>query len=116
MDQSTEAPGLEASIGAMSDVLLHRYNVETTALMERSLRRWQKEISTPERPVKTYFVRLGLDQLTDQPTRYLVNKVPTSFDLTDEQVEGMKKAGRTLLRQNPEFQQLLEDIGADSGS
>ena len=55
-------------------------------------------------------------QLTDQPTRYLVNKVPTSFNLTDEQVEAMKKAGRDLLRANPEFQRMLKDMAATSGS
>jgi len=36
--------------------------------------------------------------------------IPTSFALDDEQVDKLIKAGRELLRNNVEFQQLLTDI------
>ena len=111
MDLSNEQPGLADTIGAMSDVQLHRYNVETIALTQASLRKWQAEMSTPERPVETYFVRLGLEQVPDAASREFLNAIPTSFDLSAEQVDRVVAAGRELLRNNAEFQRLVNDLG-----
>jgi len=37
--------------------------------------------------------------------------IPTSFSLSEEQVDRLILAGRELLRNNPDFQRLLVDIG-----
>ena len=44
------------------------------------------------------------------------NRIPTSFSLTDEQVDKPIEAGRELLHANPEFRRLLADLRADSGT
>ena len=54
MDVSNKQPSLKETIGAMSDVQLHRYNVATLELMDKSVKRWAKELSTPGRPVTPY--------------------------------------------------------------
>jgi NTE family protein len=40
------------------------------------------------------------------------NRIPTSFKLSDEQVDRLIEAGRELLRNNPDFQKFLSDLGA----
>ena len=114
MDQSTAEPSLIKTIGAMTDVQLHRYNTGTLELMDDSLELWSKALSTPEHPVKSYFIRIGEREITSSRHRLFFNKIPTSFGLTKEQVDGLVEGGRNLLLDNPGYQQLLDDLGADA--
>jgi NTE family protein len=95
----------------MSDVQLHRYNVATMELMDKSLTRWAKELSTPGRPVTPYFVQVGFRDIKEPQKLRFFNQVPTSFSLSDEQVDKLIATGRKLLRNNPEFQRLVATLG-----
>jgi NTE family protein len=110
MDMSIKQPGLMETVGAMSDIQLHLYNVATIELMEETLTRWTKELSTPERPVEAYFIYLSFKDIKDPKRSAFFNEVPTSFDLTGEQVEGLIEVGGELLRVNPEFRRLMADL------
>ena len=114
MDSTTKQPGLMETVGALSDIQLHLYNVATIQLMEETLTRWTKELSTPQRPVKAYFIYLSFKDIKDPKRRQFFNEVPTSFDLTGEQVEGLIEVGGELLRDNPEFRRLLADLRGSS--
>ncbi len=111
MDASNKQPSLSETIGAMSDVQLHRYNVATLELMKRSVNRWARELSTPGRPVTPYFVELGFQDIEQPRLLRFFNKVPTSFSLTDEQVDKVIAAGRDLLRSNPDYQRFVANLG-----
>lgn len=113
MDLSTQPPSLTESINAMSDVQLHRYNVATTSLMKSALKRWAQEISTPEQPVEAYFVQLDFRAIEAPEQRRFLNQTPTSFSLSDEQVDELIAAGGELLRDNPEYRRLLADMAAN---
>jgi len=114
LDLTTEQPSVAEVVSAMSDVQLHRYNVDTIALMKASLKRWAQELSTPERPVESYFILLDFHGIQESQQRLFLNQTPTSFSLTDEQVDGLIAAGGKLLREHPEFRRLVADMGADA--
>ena len=80
----------------------------------RSLDRWTRELSTPERPVSSYFVQLSFEDVPDLPLRRFLNEIPTSFALDKEQVARLIVTGRELLRNSPEFQRLLASLRAQS--
>lgn len=111
INHSNENPSLMETIGAMSDIQLHRYNTATLSLMEESMSRWSKAISTPEKTVDPYFIQVKFTSVEKPQNRRLLNTIPTSFSLTEEQVDNLITAGRKLLRKNPEFQQLVKDMG-----
>jgi len=111
MDQSDKQPSIGATISAMSDIQLHRYNTATIELMKRTLALWAQEMSTDDRPVEPYFILLDFDGIQDPERRSVLNYIPTSFHLSDEQVDLLIDAGGELLRTNPEFQRLLYDLG-----
>jgi NTE family protein len=113
MDRTNRQPSLRETVNAMSDVQLHRYNTATIELMRTSLDRWAQALSTPDRPVEDYFILLDFEGIQQEERRRFFNRMPTSFSLTDEQVDGLIAAGRELLRNNPEFRRLLADMGAD---
>ena len=110
MDRTNKEPSLEETIDAMSDVQLHRYNTATLALIEESLVRWASELSTPEKPVKGYFIPLSFKDIKERETRLFLNRMPTSFALSNEQVDKSIAAGHLLLRENPDYQRLLIEL------
>ena len=114
MDMSNVNPSISETIDAMSNVQLHRYNDATMELMQDSLQRWAGAMSTPERPVTPYFAQVGFEDIRDPQALRFFNRIPTSFSLTEEQVDRLIEAGRELLRDNPEFKRLLADLGAAS--
>ena len=112
MDRSNKKPSLGETISAVSKVQLRRYNTATLALMKKSITRWAKELSTPERTVAPYFIQIGFKDIQDAESREFINQVPTSFSLSDEQVDRLIAAGRELLRNNVKYQQFLSDLSA----
>ena len=95
----------------MSSVQLHRYNDATMQLMQQSMTEWVQALSTPDRPITAYFVELGFTDITQPEDRNFFNAIPTSFSLTEEQVNRLIEAGHELLRNNPDYQRLLADLG-----
>jgi len=112
MDKSTEQPSMLASLNAMTDVQLHRYNAATIDEVRSSLDAWTAHMSTPEHEVKPYFIEVSFKEVPQPQLKLFLNKIPTSFSLTQEQVEVLIKSARELLRADPEYQKLLADINA----
>ena len=113
MDMSNRQPSVEETINAVTDVQLHRYNAATLELMDQSLTRWAHHLSTPGKPVTSYFIRVGFRDVENPEHRRFFNQIPTSFSLTGEQVDRLIAAGRGLLRDNPEFQRFLASFGVE---
>ena len=111
MDATNKQPSMAASMGAISSVQLHRYNVATLELVQTELKKWAESLSTPERPVTSYFVQVSFDNIKQPQMKLFLNKIPTSFSLTDEQVDRLTDSGRNLLRNEETFQKLLNDLG-----
>lgn len=111
MDRTNKQPSIAETVNSMSNIQLHLYNDATLNTMQQGLERWTKAISTPERPVSTYFVTLGFADVEQPEHQKFFNAIPTSFSLTGEQVDRLIEAGHDLLRNNPHYQQLLADLG-----
>lgn len=113
MVATSKTPSLAKSVGALSDAQLHHYSAATLALMRRSMIQWAEELSTPEQPVVPYVIELGFRDIIQPKKRRFFNQIPTSFSLTDEQVDELIVAGRDILQANSEFRRLLDDLGKD---
>jgi len=111
MDASNRQPSLMETVNAMSDVQLHRYNAATLQLMKQSAERWARELSTPKRRVTPYLMEVSFRGIQEAERRRFFNRVPTSFKLSDEQVDQLIQAGREILRNNPEYRRLVADLG-----
>lgn len=110
MDSTNKQPSMMETINAMSDIQLHRYNTATLETMQNQLAQWGKTLSTPERLVSAQLIQVNLKDIQDPVLSDYINQVPTSFSLTTEQVDKLIATGRQLLRDNPEFQELLMAI------
>ena len=110
MDASNKYPSLKKTISAVTAAQLHHYNTATLGLMKQSVTRWAEELSTPDRPIKPYFIQISFRDIQQPERQVFFNRIPTSFSLSDEQVDELIEAGRELLRKNPDFQQFLSDL------
>ena len=115
MDLSNAEPSMSETISAMSSIQLHRYNSATLELIESSIKTWAESISTPERPVKPYFISIGFRDVAKPKLRLLLNKIPTSFGLSEETVDHLVDSGIELLYNNPEYQRLVSDLKGTIG-
>lgn len=110
IDASVLQPTIEQTLNAVTNIQLYRYNTDTLQDMQQGLARWTQQLSTPQRPVDAYFVRLSFDDVPDVPLRRFLNEIPTSLALSDEQVDQLIAAGRALLRTNAEFRRLVASL------
>ncbi len=110
MDGSNNLPSMEETINAVTDAQIRRYSAATLELMDQSVRRWAQELSTPNRSVTPYFIRVGLKDAQTPEERQYFDRIPTGLSLSDEQVDRLIAAGKTLLRQNQDYQRLLTEL------
>jgi NTE family protein len=104
------APSIAALLGSVTDTQLHRYNFETLALLDESLKRFSKELSTPGHPLNPHMIVLGEYEIEDPDERAFFDGVPTALSLDDETVDRLVTLGRRLLRESHEFQNMLGEL------
>ncbi len=109
---STVLPSIGETLSVVTDIQLHLYNTETNALLKEQLRDWADMISTPDHPITSYFINLDVTDIKDEKERMYFNAIPTSFSLEQTQADTLIETSRRLLRQNPEYQKLLTELGA----
>ena len=68
-----------------------------------------KALSTPDKPITAYPVRLMLADAAPEEQGFF-NSIPTSFTLSGEQVDRLISLGGELLEKNPDFQRFLSDV------
>lgn len=110
MDKDPKQPSILASMNAVTDVQLHRYNAATVDTVKTDLENWTKLITTPEHPVDSYFIEVSFEQVPQPELKLFLNKIPTSFSLNSDQVDALISSARSILKNDPEYQRLLGDI------
>ncbi len=110
MDLSNKEPSAFGVVGAVTNLQLTRYDTDSMLLNREKVEKWAAALSTPEQAVKTHYIDVSIQKIKHPETLAFFNAIPTSFALEDEQIDKLIKAGRQLLRDDPEFQQLLLDL------
>ena len=62
--------------------------------------------------VDIYAIDVSFAALKDKAEFDYLNELPTTFVLPDEAVDRLRAAAGTIIRDSPEFQRLLNDVGA----
>jgi NTE family protein len=122
-----QTPTFAAALGAATSVPLQRYSFETVALLKDRLKEWEEQSYEAEcgaassqkgksgstkddcKGVEFHFIEVNFSEYPDEAERTYLKQLPTSFALTDEAVDRLIAAGRLVLRNNSEYQSLLED-------
>jgi NTE family protein len=110
IDLSAASPSFASLMNSVSGGQIRRYNLETLLLTKSLLEQWGRSLSSDEHRVTTHMINVSFDALEDPDERRYFKRTPTSFTLSDTQVDRLREAGRQLLRDSPEFQRLLQEL------
>ncbi len=113
-------------------VPIDRYSYEGVELLRDIIARWQtirslkaagafanagnaalaRAADIPD--VDLYAIDVSFEAHPDTAERAYLNESPTSFVLTDEQVDRLRRAAGDIMRASPEYQRLLSDFARSS--
>jgi NTE family protein len=110
IDLSAASPSFTSLMNSVSGSQIRRYNLETLMLAHSTMRRWAGELSRDGEKVTGHLIEVTFDSIQDEAERKYFKRLPTSFSLTDEQVDRVREAGRRLLRRSWAFQRLVQQL------
>lgn len=106
-----EIPGLGAILGASSTIMINKYNFETIDLLRRYAAEWTYEDETKKKKlIETYIIHVTFSSLADKAQREYFQGIPTSLNLTAEQVDKLIGVAGKLLYANEVFKRLVGDL------
>jgi len=136
MTPSTGSTKSSKSISFMDAVFvgtgipISRYNFETVNYMKSNFKLWKEELikyncpkqaekildgrlkqsETDCHDIDTYLIYMDFNLIDDEAESEFLHAVPTSFVLSDEEVDRLRAAARTILNTSPDFKKLVEDL------
>ncbi|MEX5214746.1 MAG: patatin-like phospholipase family protein [Nitrospiraceae bacterium] len=116
--RSDHIPVLSRAFSSLVDIPINRYSTDTLLLMRFAVQMWREELRN--RPPGTesvfaqdadiYFIDVSLGAIADVAERESLMKIPTTLYLTDEQIDRLLMAATRLIRHDPEFQRLMQEL------
>ncbi len=111
-------PNVVSMLIRATGVPVDRYSYEQVELLRDFVRAMQS-IRGPDGQllaVEFYAIDINFGAIADPEERRYFRNLPTSFVLTDEQVDRLREMAGRLLRQSLDYQRLLRDLGVSANS
>jgi NTE family protein len=129
-DESARPPSDVLILLKATGVPIDRYSYEAVELLKDIVARWNtirtlkeagafanagnadlaKAVDVPN--TELYAIDVSFVSHPEQAERDYLNELPTSFSLSDEQVDRLRAAAGAIMRASPEYQRLLRDLSA----
>jgi NTE family protein len=105
-------PNVVSMLIRATGVPIDRYSYEQIELLRDFVRAMQSVRGTDGQPlaIEFYAIDVNFDAIADPVEKRYFRNLPTSFVLTDEQVDRLREMAGRLLRQSPDYQRLLRDL------
>jgi NTE family protein len=113
-----EPLGIKRVMDAVVSVTFNRYSFETMNLMRARVKRWENEVRSTRCKVALAIpdcekfdvdlVELSFERVKDMKEREYLDRVPTAFTLSSEQIIRLRRAAHLLVDESAELRQFLE--------
>jgi len=107
-------PGIAGIVLKSATISIDRYSYEQTEILHDYVVRHDATIGTSIPAIKVFLIDIALDAIVDRGERRYFAELPTSFSLSDEQVDRLREVDGKLLRESGEYNRLLCSLGAPS--
>ena len=111
--------GIKHVMDAVVSVTFNRYSFETMNLLRARVGRWEKEVRSTRCKVSLAIpdcdkfdvdlVELSFEQVRDKTERDYLDRIPTAFTLSTEEIIRLRRAAHTLVEESPELEHFLEE-------
>ena len=108
LEKTPDNPSAGTTMGAFLDAQMELYSDETRDRMRENVKEFNQNAVNTGLPTRMYFSEVSFDNVKSPSLKNLLNSMPTSLELEDEQVEQLIIAGRVLLRKEPSYIRFLE--------
>jgi NTE family protein len=113
-----EPLGIKKVMDAVVSATFNRYSFETMNLLRARVKRWERDVRTT-RCKETIaipdcdkfdidLVELSFDRVRDDAEREYLDRIPTAFTLSSEQIIRLRRAAQLLVEEAPEMRTFLE--------
>ena len=129
-DRSASVPGLIDTLTTAATVPLDNYSFDTVELLAKTLGEFNTDARLVEgcnklsaakgeqcalrlpapHKVELYPIQVAFDYIAAREERTWFKNLPTSFELPRETIDRLRAAGRRLLGEDPQFQNLLKAL------
>jgi NTE family protein len=116
--------GIKETMDAVVSAAFNRYSFETMNLLRQRVKRWETEVRStrckialaiPEcNKFDVDLVELSFDRVKDADERDYLDRVPTAFTLSSEQIIRLRRAAHLLVDESPELRTFLEESARSS--
>lgn len=116
--RSDHIPAISSAMSSMVDLPINRYSFDTITLLRQGVENARLRLRTTPRAADSpfapdadvYFINAGLSEVGDPDERLSLMKIPTTLYLTDPQIDQLLLAASRLIRNDPDFQRLIQDL------
>jgi NTE family protein len=129
-EKKESPPGMVKQLLQSSGVPIERYSFETIELMKdrAAIASWRRDLQVAQArlsgmskeqaekkfpAIDVYVMAVSFDRIVDPERKSRFMAMPTSFVLPEEDVDGLRAVAGELMRQSPEYQDLLQAFGVD---
>jgi NTE family protein len=109
IEKTARKPSVGATMSAYTSAQMNRYNQETLDRLQAKLDEIEALGVEIGKPTNVYFSEVSFDLVKQRETYRLLNSLPTSLELEDNQVDVLINGGRLLLRREPQFIKFKQD-------
>jgi NTE family protein len=112
-----EPLGIKQVADAVVSATFNRYSFETMNLLRTRVKHWEEEVRATRCKVALAIpdcgkfdvdlVELSFDRVKDPAEREYLDRIPTSFTLSSEQIIRLRRAAHALVEQSPELKTFL---------
>lgn len=111
LDETAAKPSVTETFEAFSDAQFRLYNDETRLLLQKKLEDLQKHLNTQGKPTEIFNATVSFSSVQSPSLKTYLNKLPTSLELSDHDVDMLVRVGGELLRSSPRYQDFLKKNG-----
>jgi NTE family protein len=111
--------GIKKVMDAVVSAAFNRYSFETMNLLRARVKRWETDVRTTRcrtaMPIPDCdkfdidLVELSFERVKDPAERGYLDRVPTAFTLSSEQITRLRRAAHLLVEESPELRTFLEE-------
>jgi NTE family protein len=110
IDRSAKAPSSTDILSAISDSQMLRYTLETQMLIRELADGAEQYFRESGVPIHVHVSLLSFKDVEDRGLYQRLNAIQTTLELPEDQVDELIDTGRSLLRNNVEYQEFLQAI------
>jgi NTE family protein len=109
IDRSAAKPSVTETVDAFSDAQMSLYNEETKLLLAKKLKELGEHLHEHGHKINIYSADVSFESVQAKTMRTYLNNLPTSLELSNQDVDMLIEAASTILRHDPEYRRFFED-------